>query len=82
MAPAELAIIRQYLQTLYTLESAIPAAGANLDTDKAAVWTHNKDEVSDRMTLFDNWRRRLCAFIGVPNGPHLHGGGSNVPCVV
>ena len=82
MAPAELAILRQYLQTLYTLEAAIPASGANLDTAAAAVWTHNKDEVADRVVLFNTWRRQLCGFIGVNVGPALGGNGNSASCVV
>jgi hypothetical protein len=82
MAPAELAILRQYLQTLYNLEAAVPGAGANLDTAAAAVWTHNKDEVTDRLALFNTWRRQLCGFLGVPVGPALSEGGNSVGCVV
>ncbi|OYV58399.1 MAG: hypothetical protein B7Z62_08885 [Deltaproteobacteria bacterium 37-65-8] len=63
-----------YLANLNTLESAIPGAGANLDTDQAAVWTHNKNEVRDRDALFSNWRRKLCAFLGVPPGPEFSAG--------
>lgn len=70
--PTEETVIRNtYLTALNTMESAIPGAGANLDTDMAAVWTHNKDEVRDRQRLFDDWRRRLCAFLGVPPGDGL-----------
>jgi hypothetical protein len=39
------------------------------------VWTHNRDEVRDRLRLFDDWRRRLCGFMGVPPGPALGTGG-------
>ena len=60
-----------YLSQLATLESAIPAAGANLDTDKAAVWERNKTEAQDRERLFRSWRLRLCWFFGVPSGPYL-----------
>lgn len=70
-APAELQVIRNYLAALYAMEAAIPGAGANLDTDQAAVWFHNKNEVRDRRDLFDDWRRRLCDDIGVPYGPGL-----------
>lgn len=70
----ETAVARRYLGTLLTLEVAVPAAGANLDTDQAAMWTRNKAEVTDRMRLFDEWRRRLCGFLGVPPGPALSGG--------
>ncbi|HEX8894463.1 MAG TPA: hypothetical protein VF783_14125 [Terriglobales bacterium] len=69
-------VVNTYLANLTTLESAIPATGANLDTDKAAVWTHNKNEQRDRDMLFDSWRRRLCNFLGVPPGPNF-GGSSN-----
>ena len=71
LADEELQVVRQYLATLYPLESAIPAAGANLDTDQASVWKHNRAEVADRMRLFDDWCRRLAFFLGVPVGPGL-----------
>ena len=29
------------------------------------------DELRDRTRLFDDWRRRLCGFFGVPPGPAL-----------
>jgi hypothetical protein len=68
-------VVRQYLATLHQLELAVPAAAANLDTDRAAVWQHNADEVRERTSLFDDWRRRLCAFLGLPPGPGLGDGG-------
>jgi hypothetical protein len=71
LAPAEEQVVRNYLATLATLEMAVPNAGANLDTATASVWTHNPAEVSDRAGLFDDWRRRLCAFLGMPPGPGL-----------
>ena len=64
-------VINTYLANLNTLETAIPAASANLDTDAAAVWTHNKNEQRDRERLFDGWRMRLCQFLGVPPGPNF-----------
>src|SRR6185312_10025014 len=64
-----------YLPNLATLETAIVGAGANLDTDQASVWKHNKDEVSDRIGLYNKWRREMCAFIGLPPGPGLGDGG-------
>lgn len=69
-------VVSTYLTNLTTLENAIPATGANLDTDQAAVWKHNKTEAADRSALFDSWRRRLCNFLGVPPGPNF-GGSSN-----
>jgi len=65
-----------FLANLTTLEAAIPLTSANLDTDVAAVWTHNKNELRDRDALYANWRSKLCGFLGVPPGPDLAGGGS------
>lgn len=67
-----------YLANLYMLESAIPAASANLDTDQAAVWFHNRDEVRHRTQLFNQWRRDLCAFLGFSPGPRLGDGSLRV----
>lgn len=77
-AAAELQVMRKYLADLYPLENAITAAGANLDTDAAAVWTHNKNEVRDRVALFGKWRRELCGFLGIPPGPALGDGGVRI----
>lgn len=71
LAPAEIAVTLQYLSTLASLEAAIPATSENLDTDNAAAWSHNANEMRDRANLFDGWRRRLCGFLGVPPGPDL-----------
>ncbi len=71
LAPAEVAVTLQYISTLATLEVTVPRASENLDTESAAAWTHNAGEVRDRTDLFDNWRRRLCGFLGVPPGPAL-----------
>jgi hypothetical protein len=70
-AEVESTLINVYLSNLTVLEAAIVGAGANLDTDVAAVWTRNRSEVSDRMRLFDDWRRRMCQFLGIPPGPYL-----------
>ena len=82
LSQTEGAVVVQYLTTLNTLEAAIPAAGANLDTDQAAVWYHNKNEVRDRSKLFDSWRRRLCGFLGIEQGPNFGGGGNSIQLVV
>ena len=71
LAPAEAAVVLLYCSTLATIEAAIPGTSDNLDTESAAAWTHNADEMLDRTNLFDNWRRRLCGFLGVPPGPAL-----------
>lgn len=71
LAPAEVAVTLQYISTLATLEVAVPRTSENLDTESAVAWTHNADEMRDRTNLFENWRRRLCGFLGVPPGPAL-----------
>lgn len=57
-----------YLAPLRILEAAIPTAGDNLDTDRAAVWYHNKQEVADRENLYQITRQKLCFFLGIPAG--------------
>lgn len=72
LSTAEEAVVRTtYLANLGTLETDIYGARVNLDTDQAAVWTHNKNELSDRVSLFNHWRGQLCGFLGVPYGPEL-----------
>ena len=72
---AEIVVLRDYLTTLRTLEHAIPAAGENLDTAQVSVWQRNPNELSERIRLFDNWRRRCCDFLGVAPGPNMTRGG-------
>lgn len=78
LSDAETAVVRRYLGTLTLLEYAVPRAGENLDTDQAAVWTRNRDELRDRTRLFDDWRRRLCGFLGIPPGPALADSGITI----
>ena len=83
LLPEEEAVVRTtYLANLNTLEPAIVASAANLDTDSAAVWAHNKNEVRDRTNLFNQWRSELCAFLGVPMGGGLGGSGNSISLVV
>lgn len=74
LAPSELQQVRLYLAQLYPLETGVIGAADNLDTDQAAVWKRNRSEVTDRMGLYDMWRRRLCGFLGIPPGPDLCAG--------
>lgn len=74
-------VVNTYLANLSALESAVLGASANLDTDEAAVWKHNRDEVRDRLALFDEWRHRLCQFLGVPPGPEFKGAGNGIELV-
>ncbi|WP_240906371.1 hypothetical protein [Komagataeibacter xylinus] len=71
LSPAECAQARAFMAQCQMLESAVMAAGSNLDTDRAAVWTRNRTEVTDRFTLYTRWRVQLCNFMGVPPGPGL-----------
>ena len=70
-APAEIQFVRQMVAEAQPLRTGILGAAANLDTDIAAVWTRNRREVADRKALFNDWRRELCDFLGVPPGPGL-----------
>ena len=72
-SPAEEVVISNFVTELNLLETAVVDAGDNLDTDKAAVWVHNKDEVRDRRALYSIRRKDLCRFIGVNPGPAISG---------
>lgn len=74
LSESEVAVVRRYLGTLTTLEVAVPSTADNLDTDRASMWTRNKDELADRIRLLDEWRRRLCGFLGIETGPSLSSG--------
>ena len=76
LSSSEEAVLRGYLTTLGGLERAIPETGAGLDTESAAGWLRNPAELVERERLFDGWRRRLCAYLGVPPGPALASGAS------
>jgi hypothetical protein len=71
----ETVLVDTFLTPLAGLETAILGAAANLDTDQAAVWKRNPREVADRNSLFNQWRRRMCGFIGIAPGPELGEGG-------
>ena len=76
LSDSEEAVVRRYLGNLLVMECAVPKSADNLDTDQAAIWSRNRTEQDDRLRLLDGWRRRLCAFLGVPAGPGLPSGGS------
>ena len=73
-ATEEVVLTGTYLANLNALESAVPLAGDNLDTDAAAVWKHNAHEVRDRLALLAQWSLRMCVFVGVAPGPGLQVG--------
>jgi hypothetical protein len=74
LSDSETAVVTNYLATLAQLETAVTDAGSNLGTAAASVWTRNPAELRERMALFDDWRRRLCGFLGLPPGPALGDG--------
>jgi hypothetical protein len=76
MQPAEETVLLNYLTKLNALEEAIYGTSDNLDTDVAAVWTHNKNEQRDREALYSSFRVKLCDFIGIPPGSGISRGGS------
>lgn len=67
-----------FLKNLYLREQEIQDATANLDTDKAAIWTHNKGEMGERIAAFTNLRLSLCHFLGFPPGSGLRSGNTLV----
>jgi hypothetical protein len=67
----EATLVNVYLTNLATLEAAIYGASANLDTASAGPWTWNRNEVGDRVGLYNKCRREMCAFLGLPPGPGL-----------
>ncbi len=61
-----------YLARLVTLETdAVDQTAQNLDTDQAAVWVHNKNEIYERRALYFDFRCQMCDFLGIPTGPGL-----------
>ena len=60
---------RLYLSQIYPLEQALLTASAGLDTEKAAIFTRNPQEMSERRQLYTEWRMTLCGFYEVPPGP-------------
>lgn len=65
-------VVTEYLPNLSIAENAIIGTSNNLDTDRAAVWYHNKKELRDRGELFNYLRQRLCNFIGIPPGDYFY----------
>jgi hypothetical protein len=81
-APEEAVVRTTYLTNLALLETDVIGTRSNLDTDAAAVWTHNKNEYRDRKRLFDGVRREFCGFLGISPGPALGAGGGGLTLVV
>jgi hypothetical protein len=75
LSAAELAVVRRQLAALGVHEQGLFEAAAAIDTNEAATWQRNQNEPWDRQRLFDDMRRRLCGFFGVPPGPALSDSG-------
>ena len=78
MVPAEVAQVTALLELLPTLDTALQNASQNLDTAQASVWTHNANEIADRVRLFRMYRLRLCTLFNVLPGPGLEVAGNRV----
>ena len=75
LSGAEFAVVRRQLGALSMHEQGLFEAAAAIDTNEAATWQLNQNEPWDRQRLFDDMRRRLCGFFGVPPGPALSDSG-------
>lgn len=83
LQPTEEAVVRStYLANLATLETAVVGSSGNLDTAEAGPWKWNANEIRDRTALLDQWRRKLCGFLGVPPGPELGNSSGGMRIVV
>ncbi|WP_254303168.1 hypothetical protein [Rahnella sp. BCC 1045] len=78
LSASEESVMDNYLSKISALETAVTDSSDNLDTDQAAVWYHNKNEVNDRMKLYNLWRRQMCEFLGAAPGPSLGQGGTRL----
>lgn len=58
-------LISQYVANCNSSYLAIMDARDNLDTDRAAVWYHNKYEVRDRFDLYKLQCKLLIQFLGI-----------------
>lgn len=67
----EAVLVNVYLTNLNKLELAVLDAQDGIDTTSAGTWTANPKEIDDRERLYNNWRRKMCAFIGLQPGPGL-----------
>ncbi len=67
-----------YLTNLLLLEQDVVDSRDNVDTKQAAVWHRNEREIAEKRDLFDDWRRRMCWFIGIAPGPSLGDGSCSI----
>jgi hypothetical protein len=76
-------VVNTYLTPLNTLEQAILTFAAQVNIDVAAVFTRNKKTMDEARLAFDDWRGRLCDYLGIEPGPGLNGkAGSAIRMIV
>lgn len=68
MSEPEEDFVRDMVTDLHILYADVFGTRDNLDTDRAAVWYRNKNEVPDRENLFKYRRVMLCDYIGIAFG--------------
>ena len=78
LSSSEYQVVRNYLNTLYILEQAIPDSSDDIVVQSAAIFTKNPNEILERDRLFRNWSRKLCGFLGIPAGEALGTSGSRI----
>jgi len=76
MTPEEIAITRDHLAACQAAKLGWRAGADNLDTDQAAIWYRNRDEMPDRRLYYRECRMDLVRFLGLPPGPELAGSNS------
>lgn len=71
LTDAEGEIVLTFLEQLRGLEAAVLDSTKTLGVESAAVFKRNPAELRERTGIYENWRARLCAVIGVDAGPYL-----------
>lgn len=61
-------VVRGMLIKLNTLENDLFEIRDNSDTEQAAVFKRNANELGERETVYRSWRRRFAAFLGFALG--------------
>lgn len=74
-ADEETVLVGYFLCNLQAREQDIQNASRNLDTDTAAVWKRNANEIGDRTDMFRSLRIELCNWLGFKPGPTLMNSG-------
>lgn len=72
-ANQESILMNIYVNNCNVSLNAIITSSPNLDTDKAAVWTHNKYEVRDRFNLYRLNCQLMIQFLGLESPGKLTG---------